>query len=279
MQYSAANQNDYSSRFSAAGNQPISIGLAGQTVSFNTAIQGTGTSSTVQDSVGGGELTLNNTETYTGNTTVNGGMLALGAGASLASSSTISIGAGGAFDVSALASPYALGGNAGLKASGAGVTVGATAANLVGAAGGIFDLGSQPITLTWGGGSSGTDNSHPALLVSQGTLNFNGNTITVIVPGTALGVGVYTLISAPAITGAPNATPAFTGGHGKAPGTAASISVSHGSVILTVIASGTVGTWTDGSGTDNNWSTAGNWSGACRIWLKTWPSSAALSAR
>ena len=261
LQYSAANQNDYSSRFSAAGNQPISIGLAGQTVSFNTAIQGTGTSLTVQDSVGGGELTLNNTETYTGNTTVNGGMLALGAGASLASSSTISIGAGGAFDVSALASPYALGGNAGLKASGAGVTVGATAANLVGAAGGIFDLGSQPITLTWGGGSSGTDNSHPALLVSQGTLNFNGNTITVIVPGTALGVGVYTLISAPAITGAPNATPAFTGGHGKAPGTAASISVSHGSVILTVIASGTVGTWTDGSGTDNNWSTAGNWSG------------------
>ena len=257
LQYSAANQNDYSGRFSTAANQSISIDTAGQTVSLGTALTSSGGSLT---KIGDGTLTLNNTETYSGTTTVNGGTLVLGASASLASSSTISIGAGGTFDVSALASPYALGGGASLKASGTGTTVGTTAANIVGASGGVFNLGSQPISLTWGGASSGTDTTHPPLLVSQGTLNLNGNTITVVVPGTAVGVGVYTLISAPAITGAPNATPTFSG-NGKAPGTAASISVSDGSVILTVIASGTVGTWTDGSGTDNNWSTAGNWSG------------------
>jgi autotransporter-associated beta strand protein len=257
LQYSAANQNDYSSRFSPAANQPISIDTAGQNIAFGAALTSSGGSLT---KVGNGTLTLNNAETYSGNTTINGGTLALGASAALAGSSTISIGAGGTLDVSALASPYVLGGSAGLKAGGTGLTLGAAAANIVCAAGGVFDLGSRPVSLTWGGGSSGTDSAHPALLISSGSLNLNGNTITVVVPGAALTPGVYTLISAPAITGAPSSIPSYTGGNGVALGNGGTLSVSGSTVILTVAASaGVVGTWDVDS--DGNWSDGSKWSG------------------
>ncbi len=178
----------------------------------------------------------------------------MASGSSIAASSTVSIGAGGKFDVSALGGTYTLG--AGLYASG-----GATAATIVPASGGIFDVNTQPITLTWNGASSGTDATHPSLTVSQGTLHFNNNKITVIVPGLPLNVGVYTLISAAAITGTPNPTPSFAGGNGAAFGDSGVVSVSGNSVILTVSATSLLSQWTDGSG-DTKWSTAGNWSAA-----------------
>ena len=64
LQYSAANQFDYSGRFSTAGNQPISIDTNGQTVTFVTAIQGAGTSLTLNDSLGTGTLILTASNTY-----------------------------------------------------------------------------------------------------------------------------------------------------------------------------------------------------------------------
>ena len=262
LQYSSANQNDYSGRFSTAASQPISIDANGQTtIIFATALTSSGGSLTLADSVGSGKLTLNATETYSGNTTVNGGTLALGASGILASASTINVGAGGTFDVTALGSSttYTLG-SGGLKASGTG-TGSTTAATIVPGASGTFDTGAQPITFTWGGGSSGTDTTHPSLVVSQGTLNFSGNTVTVAVPGTALGIGTYTLVSGSAISGAPAVTPAFSGS-GKVSGTSASLSVVGGNtLVLSVFAAGTSAVWTDGSSPDNNWSTPGNWLG------------------
>ena len=80
LQYSAANQFDYSGRFSTAGNQPISIDTNGQTVTFATAIQGAGTSLTLNDSLGTGTLILAASNTYTGGTTVAAGTLQLGDG-------------------------------------------------------------------------------------------------------------------------------------------------------------------------------------------------------
>lgn len=77
LQYSPANQNDYSGRFSTAGAQPISIDVNGQTVSYGTAIQGSGTSLTLADTSGGGRLTLTGNNSYTGNTTVSAGTLIL----------------------------------------------------------------------------------------------------------------------------------------------------------------------------------------------------------
>ena len=75
LQFSAANTNDYSNRFSIAGNQPIKIDTNSQPVTFGTAIQGVGTS---LNKVGAGMLTLSNANnSYSGPTTVNGGTLAI----------------------------------------------------------------------------------------------------------------------------------------------------------------------------------------------------------
>jgi len=79
LQYSTANQFDYSGRFSTAGNQCISIDTNGQTVTFATPIQGAGTSLTLSDSLGTGRLVLAAANTYTEGTTINGGTLCAGA--------------------------------------------------------------------------------------------------------------------------------------------------------------------------------------------------------
>ena len=137
----------------------------------------------LQDGTGGGALsvtksgtgvqTLSGVNTYTGNTTISAGTIALSGSGALASGSTVSIAAGGSFDVSALgaSATYTFGSSATLKASGTGTTLGTTAANIVAGSSGIFNLGSRPVSLTWGGSSSGTDSTHPPLNVSQGTLS------------------------------------------------------------------------------------------------------------
>lgn len=92
LQYSSANQFDYSGRFSTAGNQPISIDTNGQTVTFASAIQGTGTSLTLKDTLGTGTLTLTGSSSYTGNTAINSGTLQVNG--SLAGASTVTVNAG-----------------------------------------------------------------------------------------------------------------------------------------------------------------------------------------
>jgi autotransporter-associated beta strand protein len=75
LQYSTANQFDYSGRFSTGGNQPISVDTNGQTVTFATAIQGMSTSLTLNDSQGTGKLILAGSNSYSGGTTVISGTL------------------------------------------------------------------------------------------------------------------------------------------------------------------------------------------------------------
>jgi autotransporter-associated beta strand protein len=186
---------------------------------------------------GTGTLTLNNTETYTGSTSVNAGTLALGASGALFSGSNINLAAGGTLDVSGLgaSATYTLGSGATLLASGTGTALGTTAAAINGGATGTVNLGSRPVALTWGGASAGTDTTHPALTISQGTLALGGSQFT-MVTGTALNPGVYTLVSAPAITGSVNPSPLFTGGSGVAGGNVGVVSISGSNVILTVSA-------------------------------------------
>ena len=186
---------------------------------------------------GAGTLTLNSTETYTGPTTISAGTLALGASGVLFSGSNISLAAGSILDVSGLgaSASYTLGSGATLMASGTGTTLGTTAAAIKGGATGTVNLGSRPVALIWGGASAGTDSTHPALTVSQGTLALGGNQFTVVT-GTALSPGVYTLVSAPAITGSVNPSPLFTGGSGVVSGNVGVVSISGSSVILTVSA-------------------------------------------
>jgi fibronectin-binding autotransporter adhesin len=78
IQYSTANQFDYSGRFGAAAGQRISIDTNGQTVIFATALTSSNGSLTVKDgNATPGALILASVETYTGPTTVTGGALIL----------------------------------------------------------------------------------------------------------------------------------------------------------------------------------------------------------
>jgi autotransporter-associated beta strand protein len=72
LQYSAANNFDYSGRFSTAANQQISIDTNGQNVTFATALASSGGSLT---KMGNGSLNLSGGNTYTGATNVNAGTL------------------------------------------------------------------------------------------------------------------------------------------------------------------------------------------------------------
>ena len=78
LQYSSHNAHDYSGRFSTAANQAYNIDVDGQSVTFGTALTSSGGALTVSDSAGGGTLTLNDDNTYTGATTINSGTVALG---------------------------------------------------------------------------------------------------------------------------------------------------------------------------------------------------------
>src|SRR5262249_19069173 len=123
-------------------------------------------------------LTLGGANTYSGDTTIAAGTLALSATGSISNTPSITIASAATFDVSG-AAPFVL----------SGATTLATAATadsspiLKGS--GIIDLNSRPIVLAY-------DGTHP-LFVSQGALLLNGNAFTV--NGSPLPVGVYTVIA------------------------------------------------------------------------------------
>ncbi len=77
LQYSAANQNDYSGRFSTAASQQYNVDTNGQNVTWNSALTSSGGSLTKS---GTGDLVLSSgSNSYTGNTTVSAGRLLVGA--------------------------------------------------------------------------------------------------------------------------------------------------------------------------------------------------------
>ena len=77
LQFTSANTNDVSNRFSAATGQSFSVDTNGQRVAFDTAIAGAGNTFT---KLGSGTLTLSADNTSSGVTTVSAGTLRIGAG-------------------------------------------------------------------------------------------------------------------------------------------------------------------------------------------------------
>jgi autotransporter-associated beta strand protein len=181
--------------------------------------------------VGSGGITLTDTNTYTGATVISNGTLALSGSGSISNSTLISISAGGTFDVSALASPYIFTG-ANLSASG----TAAGGASINGASGGVVNMGSQLISLTFAPQTFNGDATHPALNITQGALTLNGNVVTVNNAGASpLGVGTYSLIQVAGgtLTGSAKLGGVVTGA-GLAANTGASLSVAGGSLNLVV---------------------------------------------
>ncbi len=89
LQFSAANNSDYSSRFSTNANQAINIDTNGQTVAFASAIVSAGGTLT---KLGAGPLTLSGNSSYSGGTVLSAGQLNINAGGTGASNSAIGTG-------------------------------------------------------------------------------------------------------------------------------------------------------------------------------------------
>ncbi len=222
-----------------AGTPMLTVGDNNATGAFNTfsgIIKNT-TGTLMLTKIGTGILTLSGANTYTGATAINAGTLALTASGSINATPSIAIAAGATYDVSGLTlTAYTLNSGTTLSANGTGTTLGTNAAAIKGNT--TVNLGAQALALTYTPTAFTGDATHPALVVSQGALTLNNNSISVNnAGGTALGIGTYTLIqvTSGSITGAPNVA-AIVNGSGIASGTTASISVSGGSVNLVVAA-------------------------------------------
>ena len=186
--------------------------------------------------VGTGKLTLNNTDTYTGKTTVSAGTLALGASGALPNTSGLDLAAGATFDASLVTSPYVLGNPTTLSASGTNLDVGA--ALLVGPA--SINLNGRPMTLNFKPTSAFGDRTHPSLVISNGNVDATGVVITLTNNGSVMNVGTYTLVTnvTGTISGVPSLAGGTVSGNGLVAGRNASIGLSADSkaVMLTVTA-------------------------------------------
>ena len=124
-----------------------------------------------------GKLVLQQPNTYSGNTTVSNGVLALSGSGSISNTPNLIFAAGATFDVSALAS-FTLGSSLMLTANGATVTLA-----------GNVNLNTGSLVLNY-------TNGVPTLQITNGAVNFNSSTVTVTVVGSALPAGSYKLIAA-----------------------------------------------------------------------------------
>jgi autotransporter-associated beta strand protein len=190
---------------------------AGRTITFaaNTAVSGAG--SLVKD--GAGMLVLAGANSFTGDTEILAGTLALSGAATLTNSPNLRLGAGATLDVSAMTTPLALVAGQTLAGTGAGCALA-----------GSVDLGAGALALTY-------TNGQPTLNVSAGNLQLNGNAVAVTVSGaTPLPGGSYKLVAAGAGGAVTGTLPGSVtvNGAGVAAGANASLQLTGGELYLVV---------------------------------------------
>jgi len=179
-----------------------------------------------------GRFVLSAANTYTGNTTISGGTLALSGSGRIASSPNITIASGAGFDVSGTTSGTAL-------AATQNITASATGANTTGtitvASSKNCTLGGASSRLTFSAYGGGATAPLTVAGATAGALALNSTPVTVTTTS-ALVAGNYTLIaksgSATGVSGAPGAL--TVGGSGLAASTTGSLAVASGNLILTV---------------------------------------------
>jgi fibronectin-binding autotransporter adhesin len=214
LQYSYANQYDYSGRFSTAANQAYNVDTNGQSVTWATALTSSGGS---LNEVGAGVLTLSASNTYSGGTTVTAGTLALLPGGTLGSGN-VNINSGSVLDVSAVPGGYTL--------SGSTLTAGEASSPATDINGTL--LANRATLVPLAAGSAGTMTISGSLAMNNAAVAYvPGDVISVgaglslsgtdsIVVNSVLSNGTYSLFSFPAGTFAPSSTAhlALVGGIG-----------------------------------------------------------------
>ena len=226
----AANSNDPggSSFLPALAGLTASVGSGGAIVNPNgynitiaaPLVHGSGTPDGGLLLNGSGSLTLNGANTYTGNTTINNGTLALGSSGSINNSQHIIIGNGGVLDVSA---------NSGFT-----LVTGQALSNLTSTAilAGSISTSTGTMALNFNPGT-------PAFTISNGTFNLNAGTIFQIYnAGAALALGNYKIIStnnngSGTIVGT-TPTTIYIGGNGLVTNTYPSLLLTNGELYLAI---------------------------------------------
>ena len=209
--------------FNAGG----TVDTAGFDAGISYAIYGSGSLT----KAGAGKLTLSGAETYTGNTVVNAGTLALDASGSIVSTNIIVAG-GATLDVSATTLTLA-----------SQVLGNSTSTAILN---GNIDASSGAMALTY---ASGT----PAMTELNGVLTLAESTpVTVNNTGSALGNGIYKLISAGgggSVVASPTPTNVVVTGSGMGTGGAATLSITGNELYLNVTGASSVNTNTFALGT------------------------------
>ena len=140
IQYSAANQYDYSYRFSTGSEQKFNVDTNGQNVTWSAELISEGGSLTKS---GSGNLTLTAANTYTGTTAVSAGTLILSGQGSIANSAAIDLESGGTLDVAGVAGGFSLADGQTLRGSGSVI------GDVTLSSGSTLSIGNSPGTMTF----------------------------------------------------------------------------------------------------------------------------------
>ena len=144
------------------------------TLTIGNPIAGTGSLT----NLGGGQLILSGTNTYSGVTAINAGTLALSDSASISNSSSFTVAGGAVFNVSGLSNAFTLGGSQTLSNSAVGAILKGT-----------NNCNSGTISLLY-------DGSHPSFIMTNGGMKLSASTVVnVNNTSSALGAGSYVIIT------------------------------------------------------------------------------------
>lgn len=194
-----------------------------------------GAADTVLSTAGPGTLVFGQPNSYVGRWSFGAATNQIGNPSALGTGANVNIAPGAILDLTPLGPNSFIPTTTGFGGSGAGTTLGSTAAAVIADPAATLDLSGKSINLTFTPTSS-SDGTHPALYIAQGALALGGNTFFVNnASGTPLAVGTYRLIQQASgnITSA-GGFAVIVNGSGIASGTAAEIQVSGGVVSLVV---------------------------------------------
>jgi autotransporter-associated beta strand protein len=214
-----------------ASTRTITIGSNGTYTLAGIISGNAGSGLTITNASGAtGKLALTNANTYTGDTTINGGTLVLSGSGSIANSPNIVLAGGATFDVSGRTGGVTLGGTQTLKATGSG----ATGTINTGANGLTFGTTSSLQFTAYNGTNA------PLIVGGSGTLSLASTNPVTVNTTSALGVGDYTLIAKAGTAAVAGTAPTSLtiGGSGLASGMAATLQITGGQLILRVASAG-----------------------------------------